>query len=434
MRSANAVAPSPLLPRFSTRTSHHFTLHCSMPRPPNRSRRKPRRTTFINPTNPSFSSPSPLSDSSDAKLQTVIDLDFLYNSYQSQFHYFLAAGKDAYTDLQSLVTLDSDHRVVVSCRRSTLRFLGNFAVCSFVVVLGFRVLVGLLKWVFKARFRSRGYKTVVRRDRSLGGKEVVVGTIDKGRGESMGWKSFGGLNNPLSVANESFNGGSERVSKNLVRVGQRLPKWWPNLEPQLDSVVDKEYQREADRLIRAITDNRMTGKDIVEDDIIHLRRICRISGVRVSFDTTNTRDSIYRASVDFILTVCGRAPSYSSYIQVDGEDVRQFIAGLAVNIGLENTSAARIVSAAVAARTRSSFLQAWALEIQGKHAEAKLELSKICLVLRIFPPEESSPEMEMVARSLEKHLKLEQREFLMNLLTGVCGKESKTTLAEALGL
>ncbi|KAL5543270.1 hypothetical protein UlMin_010980 [Ulmus minor] len=391
MRSANADSPSPLLPRFSTRTSHHFTLHCSMSRPPNRSRRKPRRTTVINPTNPSFSSssaPSPLSDSSD-----------------SQFHYFLAAGKDAYTDLQSLITLDSDHRVVVSCRRSTLRFLCNFAVCSFVVVLGF------------------GYKTVVRRDRSLGGKEVVVGTIDKGMGESMGRKSFGGLNNPLSVANESFNGGSERVSKNLVRVGQRLPKWWPNLEPQLDSVVDKEYQREADRLIRAITDNRMTGKDIVEDDIIHLRRICRISGVRVSFDTTNTRNSIYRASVDFILTVCGRAPSYSSYIQVDGEDVRQFIAGLAVNIGLENTSAARIVSAAVAARTRSSFLQAWALEIQGKHAEAKLELSKICLVLRIFPPEESSPEMEMVARSLEKHLKLEEREFLMNLLTGVCGKE-----------
>ena len=31
-----------------------------------------------------------------------------------------------------------------------------------------------------------------------------------------------------------------------------------------------------------------------------------------------------------------------------------------------------------------------ALEIQGKHAEAKLELSKICLMLRIFPPEESS--------------------------------------------
>ena len=31
-----------------------------------------------------------------------------------------------------------------------------------------------------------------------------------------------------------------------------------------------------------------------------------------------------------------------------------------------------------------------ALEIQGKHAEAEFELSKKCLMLRIFPPEESS--------------------------------------------
>ncbi|KAL5570887.1 hypothetical protein UlMin_020484 [Ulmus minor] len=251
MTSANAVAPFPLLPWFSSRTSNHLTLHCSMPRPPNRSRRKPKRTAFINPTNPSSSSSSSssLSDSSDAKLQT------------SQFHYFLAAGKDAYADLQSLVTLDSDHHVVVSCRHST-----------FVVVFGFWVLVGLFRWVFKARFRS------------------------------------------------------------------------------------------------PITDNRMAGKDIAVDDIIH------------------------------------------------------FIAGLAVNIGLENTRAARIVSSAVvAARTCSSFSQAWALEIQGKHVEEKLELSNICLVLRIFSPEESSLEMEMVAQSLEKHLKLEQREFLMNLFIGVCG-------------
>jgi hypothetical protein len=28
--------------------------------------------------------------------------------------------------------------------------------------------------------------------------------------------------------------------------------------------------------------------------------------------------------------------------------------------------------------------------MQGKHAEAKLELSKICLIHRIFPPEEFS--------------------------------------------
>lgn len=44
------------------------------------------------------------------------------------------------------------------------------------------------------------------------------------------------------------------------------------------------------------------------------------------------------------------------------------------------------------------------------------------------------PEMEMVARSLEKHLKVEQRQDLMNMLVGVCGEESRRTVAEALGL
>lgn len=44
------------------------------------------------------------------------------------------------------------------------------------------------------------------------------------------------------------------------------------------------------------------------------------------------------------------------------------------------------------------------------------------------------PEMEMVARSLEKHLKVEQREFLLNMLVGVCGEESQRSVAEALGL
>lgn len=44
------------------------------------------------------------------------------------------------------------------------------------------------------------------------------------------------------------------------------------------------------------------------------------------------------------------------------------------------------------------------------------------------------PEMEMVARGLEKHLKLDQREFLMSMLTRVCSEESQRRAAEALGL
>ncbi|KAI8537574.1 hypothetical protein RHMOL_Rhmol09G0034600 [Rhododendron molle] len=85
-------------------------------------------------------------------------------------------------------------------------------------------------------------------------------------------------------------------------------------------------------------------------------RLCRISGARVSFDTTNGRDSFYCASVHFVFDRCGRVQNHSTSVQIDGEDARQFVAGLADNIGLENTRALRIVSAA---RTQSCFLQAW---------------------------------------------------------------------------
>jgi hypothetical protein len=44
------------------------------------------------------------------------------------------------------------------------------------------------------------------------------------------------------------------------------------------------------------------------------------------------------------------------------------------------------------------------------------------------------PEMEMVARGLEKHLKVEQRELLLNMFAGVCGEESHRSATEALGL
>ncbi|KAF3670392.1 hypothetical protein FXO37_08565 [Capsicum annuum] len=78
------------------------------------------------------------------------------------------------------------------------------------------------------------------------------------------------------------------------------------------------------------------------------------------------------------------------------------------------------------------------LEIQGKHSEAMVELFKICAIHQIFPPEEFSlslqPKIEMVARRLEKQLKLDQRKFLMNSFPPVYGDETRRNVAVALGL
>lgn len=46
-------------------------------------------------------------------------------------------------------------------------------------------------------------------------------------------------------------------------------------------------------------------------------------------------------------------------MQVNGEDVREFVSGLAENIGLKAHRAATLVRTAIAARTRACLLQCW---------------------------------------------------------------------------
>lgn len=241
--------------------------------------------------------------------------------------------------------------------------------------------------------------------------------------------------NPLSPPRDAEVSVGRNVLRRPVEKQEKLPKWWPiSISSPVVLVAKEEFQREANRLVRAIMDNRMSGKDYKDDDIIQLRKICKVSGAKVSFDTDNARDSFYRASVDFVLRTCSRVKVTSDNIQIDGEEARQFISGLAENIGLKNIRAATLVRAAVAAHTRSCFLQCWALEIQGKHSEALDELTKICRIYQIFPPEEHSPEMEMVASGLKRTLQMEQREHLLSMYTEVCGDESQNIAAEALAL
>ncbi|KAL2323836.1 hypothetical protein Fmac_022894 [Flemingia macrophylla] len=416
MSSANTCTLPSQFPPPCRRYSR-LTLLCSSFRRRSRSRR--RHTKISLPTSPSTSS----SSSSEAKLQAVIDLTPI-TAFQADLRRFLSSGRDAYHDLQTLVTLDHDRRLVVSCRPSTLHFLQTSALLTLLSFSVFTVLAKLVSRIWSWRRNASSYRpVVVRRDRSLGGKEVVV---------AWGQRSDP---NPLSPP---VRGSVKSSAKSNLRVQRKLPKWWPtvvNLNASLfDANERDEYKREAYRVVRAITNSRLGGNDIMENDIIQLRQLCRTSGVQVSIEPTNVRDSLYRASVNFVLNVCSRSPTYSTSIDINGEDAPQFLAGFAENIGLENVRAATIVSAAVAARTRSCLLQAWALEIQAKQVDAMVELSKICLLLRIFPPEESSPEMEMVSRGLEKHLKLEQRKHLMLLFGKVCGQNSQRIAREALGL
>ncbi|OWM87944.1 uncharacterized protein LOC116195085 [Punica granatum] len=446
MKALRATAVPISLSSFSSHPPplSHFHFHRLLPGPRRFSsitcsfaRRRPRRSRRLgrNSSSPGTSTfearPSKTEPSSDVEsLKLTIDLNHWTHRVKPKLDQFVCSGREAYGDLRTLITLDENRRVLISCRRSTVEFVGGLVVVSFVMVSVFRVLVKLCVGLgSRLRFNNGKTEVVVRRDRSLGGREVVVGTRQE-------LEKFRALDSPLAPGRGNLDRVSQGRKQNFgVRFQNELPEWWPSSLPGPDPEVDREeYQRDANRLIRAIVDNRLHGKDIAETDIIQLRRICRTSGIHVSFGTTNTRDYFYRTSVDFVLNVCSRPSGQSMPVQIDGEDVRVFVAGLAGNIGLENIRAARIVSAAVAARTRSTFLQAWALEMQGEHAGSLEELSKIWFIHRIFPPKENSPEMEMVALGLRKQLRQEHREFLMNMLVGVCCEESPRSLAEALGL
>ncbi|KAJ6817819.1 uncharacterized protein M6B38_409325 [Iris pallida] len=385
--------------------SRHVTISSSFSHPRRRRRRRsPRRLQRPDPHQNPISS---------VDLEDIADR--ATSALTLHLRRLLSAGAEAFRDLRTSVRADpadpADGRIVLSCRPSSVRFLLWTLLAAAVAVRVSAVLASSL------RGRGRGRPVVVRRDRSLGGREVVVGS------------SGGAIERKSSFTKIARSGVTERRT-------EKLPEWWPSsvATPTVESVWKEEFQKEANRLLRAITDNRMSGMDYKDDDIVQLRHICKTSGAKVSFATGNTRDSFFRASVDFVLNTCSRVARPTATVQINGEEARKFICGLAENIGLENTRAARIICAAVAARTRACLLQSWALEGQGKRIEALEELSKICRIFQTFPPEENSPEMEMVASSLEKNLGIEQRQHLLVLFEGVCSSDCHRIVEEALGL
>lgn len=244
MSSANTCSPSPshsLWRLQSPILSGSF-------RPRSRSRRRHNKLTPAITISPK-TSPEP-------KLETVIDLNYvnakasstvhsLFPSLESNFRDFVSSGKEAYRDLQTLVTIVDNNRVVVSCRPSTLHFIGTSAVVSFVSISVLRGLIKLVSgfWIW-GRNASR-YAPTVRRDRSLGGKEVIVGWNNDANYNSRI------LENPLSPPQGSWMGIRKRATKNRVRVERKLPKWWPTLvTPVVSTENEQEYRREAYRVVR----------------------------------------------------------------------------------------------------------------------------------------------------------------------------------------
>lgn len=214
-----AASSSPAPPLLRRR--HLFFISCSI----FRRRRRPPDTSYRT-TKPSSSGPNPLHLSSNFQIRRFID-----------------AATDAFDDLTTAVQVDQHTgRVFFSCRQSSLIFVGNMLLCGFFAALVVRFVVRLA-FKFVLGWGEGEEKVVTRRDRSLGGREVVVArrSVAPSRiGESPVAAS------PVTVPRGNMwksSGGEKR---------EELPDWWPIPvnSPQGNGAEMENLRKEAQRLVR----------------------------------------------------------------------------------------------------------------------------------------------------------------------------------------
>ncbi|AQK94092.1 hypothetical protein ZEAMMB73_Zm00001d010456 [Zea mays] len=173
----------------------------------------------------------------------------------------------AYRDLRSAVREVSGDRVVLTFRRSSLRYLTGALLFLLACAIAARLLLGMVLRAWQRRGLRRGLwgeggrAVVRRRDRSLGGKEVVVAV-------SSPPKEAARTSRVAEPAKEVWRGYSQA----------KLPDWWPNvgatvMEPGPEM---EKWARMANRLVRAIIDSRVMGRDYRYDDAIQVA--CKFTG------------------------------------------------------------------------------------------------------------------------------------------------------------
>lgn len=175
---------------------------------------------------------------------------------------FVKEGKQAWKELRSSVAVQNDKRVIIAVRRSTIEFAGRTLLWTTLTIVFARV---LLSWAKRFRWgweEGFGWNRTVR-DRSLGGKEVVVKKGIKlwegGPTKKAFRKTAQGLS-PLDAVKVDTR--SEKELHRLRASGEpkkgkkeaRLPPWWsgPELAPALPSEVTANAQKQANSLLHGI--------------------------------------------------------------------------------------------------------------------------------------------------------------------------------------
>ncbi|KAH9302424.1 hypothetical protein KI387_014007 [Taxus chinensis] len=182
------------------------------------------------------------------------------------------AATELWEDLRRCVVV-SDQGFVIVVRRSSLQFLaGTLIFCVFVVV-AYKL---ARAWVCE---RGADGPWIVRRDRSLGGREVVVGRGRTGVGFNSTYnpKGFNSLSSPLASNNWESRSENE-LMKHKQKYGRArkvaatalLPSWWPppDIPPSIPPKDYESAQIVANTLVKVIANSRTSGRDFSEDEVL----------------------------------------------------------------------------------------------------------------------------------------------------------------------
>lgn len=281
-------------------------------------------------------------DKGDDKMEITIDVEEIKqkagdaaaaakNALQTSLHHAEQASRSfvqdavlAWKELSSSVAVQNDKRIVIAVRRSTVEFAGHALLWTIFSVILARLLLVLAKrfqWGWGKGFNWPRLSRV--RDRSLGGKEVVVS-----KGLKM-WESGPVVKKPANKETRGLgpldsviaNSCSEKELHQLrnnnvtptfskVKGSGQLPVWWlaSDPSPSMHPEVIMQAQRDTRILLHDMMEKRTNGIDFAEEDICKLQQLCRDSGAKVSFDIANTRDSFYRSAIQVVLNACSRLP------------------------------------------------------------------------------------------------------------------------------
>ena len=200
------------------------------------------------------------------------------------------------------------------------------------------------------------------------------------------------------------------------------PAWWSPPAPGYCPSAEGRARDGARAALAKLNTKRVGGAAYDETDLADLRDACASARASVAdrVKPESARTGIYKAGVEFALDAA-KARSSTRAIGVPAT----FLTGLADDVGVAPGRAARLVDAAVAARTRGELLQAGAQVRAGEEGAAMLTLDGIIGILGTFPPERGSAEFEMVAAGLTSRLTEAERAKLLDAFRAIGGGRSR---------